>query len=67
MKNLRDTINWARLLAFVTRLVNQKSLLQNEYLAAESRILRAQLPADSSSPIRRGANSPRSETTWTWD
>src|SRR5882724_5370800 len=34
----------ARLLAYVTGLVNQKLLLQNEYLAAENRILRAQLP-----------------------
>jgi len=37
--------NWARLLAYVTGLVNQELLLQNEYLAAENRILRAQLPA----------------------
>src|SRR5437762_7873429 len=36
---------WARLLAFVTGLVNQRLLLQNEYLAAENRILRAHLPA----------------------
>jgi len=36
---------WARLLAYVTGLVNQQMLLQNEYLAAENRILRAQLPA----------------------
>jgi putative transposase len=33
-----------RLLAYVTGLVNQQLLLQNEYLAAENRILRAQLP-----------------------
>jgi hypothetical protein len=32
-------------LAFVTGLVNQELLLQTEYLAAENRILRAQLPA----------------------
>jgi hypothetical protein len=31
---------WARLLAYVTGLVNQKLLLQNEYLAADNRILR---------------------------
>ena len=36
---------WARLLTYVTGLVNQKLLLQNEYLAAENRILRAHLPA----------------------
>ena len=35
---------WARLLAYVTGLINQKLLLKNEYLAAENRILRAQLP-----------------------
>ena len=34
----------ARLLAYVTGLVNQELLLQNEYLAAENRILRAHLP-----------------------
>src|ERR1035441_942584 len=35
---------WARLLAYVTGLVNQKLLLQNEYLIAENWILRAYLP-----------------------
>ncbi|MFL6417284.1 MAG: hypothetical protein ACJ74Y_16630 [Bryobacteraceae bacterium] len=34
----------ARLLAFVTGMVNQQLLLQNEYLVAENRILRAHLP-----------------------
>jgi hypothetical protein len=38
-----DFIHWARLLAFVTGLVNQELLLQNEYLAAENRILRGHL------------------------
>jgi putative transposase len=33
-----------RLLAFVTGMVNQQILLQNEYLVAENRILRAHLP-----------------------
>jgi transposase len=36
---------WARLLAYITGLVNQELLLQNEYLAAENRILRAHLPS----------------------
>ena len=36
---------WARFLAYVTGLVNQQLLLQNEYLAAENRILRSYLPA----------------------
>ena len=35
----------ARLLAYVTGLVNQELLLQVEYLAAENRMLRAQAPA----------------------
>jgi len=35
----------ARILAYVTGLVNQQLLVQNEYLAAENRILRAHLPA----------------------
>src|SRR5215469_1402802 len=36
---------WIRLLAYVTGLVNQELLLQNEYLAAENRVLRTHLPA----------------------
>jgi hypothetical protein len=36
---------WIRLLAYVTGLVNHELLLQNEYLAAENRILRTHLPA----------------------
>src|ERR1700755_2550528 len=35
----------ARLLAYVTGMVNQQLLLQNEYLIAENRILRSHLPA----------------------
>jgi putative transposase len=42
---MRDRFHWARLLAFVTGLVNQELLLRNEYLAAENRILRAHLPS----------------------
>jgi len=34
---------WARLLAYVAGTVNQELLLQNEYLAAENRILKAQI------------------------
>jgi putative transposase len=41
MKNCQ----WARLLAYVTGMVNQELLLQVEYLAAENRILRAHAPA----------------------
>jgi putative transposase len=36
-------MNWARILAFVTGLVDQELLARIEYLAAENRILKAQL------------------------
>lgn len=35
---------WAQLLSYATGMVNQQLLLQNEYLTAENRILRAHLP-----------------------
>ena len=38
-----NTTRCARLLAYVTGLVNQELLLQNEYLVAENRILKARL------------------------
>jgi putative transposase len=38
--------SWARLLAYVTGLVNQRLILQCEYLVAENRILRSHLPAN---------------------
>jgi hypothetical protein len=44
----------ARLLTYVTGMVNQELLLQNEYLAAENRILRAHLPASTAAPVRPG-------------
>ena len=37
--------SWARLLAYITGMVNQRLILQCEYLAAENRILRSHLPA----------------------
>jgi hypothetical protein len=40
---MRDRFHWARLLAFVTGIVNQELLLGNEYLVAENRILRGRL------------------------
>ena len=36
-------MDWARVLAYVTGTVDQELLAQNEYLAAENRILKAQL------------------------
>ena len=40
---MRDS-KWVRLLAYVSGLVNQRLLLQNEYVIAENRILRSHLP-----------------------
>ena len=34
---------WARMLAYITGNVDQELLLRNEYLAAENRVLRAQI------------------------
>ncbi len=36
-------MDWARILAFVTGMVDQELLARIEYLAAENRILKAQL------------------------
>jgi putative transposase len=36
-------MHWVRILAYVTGTVDQELLLRNEYLAAENRILKAQL------------------------
>jgi hypothetical protein len=42
---MKNGNHWARLLAYVTLLINQELLLQNEYPSCENRILRAHLPA----------------------
>ena len=36
-------MDWARMLAYVTGTVDQEQLARNEYLAAENRIIKAQL------------------------
>ena len=36
-------MDWVRILAYVTGMVDQELLTRNEYLAAENRILKAQL------------------------
>jgi hypothetical protein len=36
-------MDWARILAYVTGMVDQELLARNEYLAAENRILKSQL------------------------
>ena len=39
----REFMDWTRTLAYITGSVDQELLLRNEYLAAENRIMRAQL------------------------
>jgi hypothetical protein len=65
-KKLGQTESWPfqmkenksiRLLAYVTGLVNQELLPQNEYLAAENRILRT--PSSSMALVRSGKIHPR--------
>jgi hypothetical protein len=36
-------MDWMQMLAYITGTVDQELLLRNEYLAAENRILRAQI------------------------
>jgi hypothetical protein len=36
-------MDWMRILAYITRIVDQELLLRKEYLAAENRILKAQI------------------------
>ena len=54
----------ARLLAYVTGMVNQQLLLQNEYLLAENRIFRAHLPSRLllTDPERCHSGRPRQTT-----
>jgi hypothetical protein len=51
---------WARILAYVTGLVNQELLLRNEYLAPENPYHARIYRRGRGSPIRRGRHSLRS-------
>ncbi len=42
-------MEWKTLLAYITGSVDQELLLRNEYLVAENRVLRSQIPR----PVRR--------------
>src|SRR4029450_8426259 len=42
-KSVRIRMDWPRLLAYITGTVDQELLLRNEYLAAENRLLKAQI------------------------
>jgi len=56
---MRDN-KWLRLLAYVTGLVNQELLLQNEYLTAETGSCDGTCRRDCVCPIPKGPRSPRS-------
>ncbi len=45
-------MDWARILAYVTGLVDQELLARSEYLAAENRILKAQLKGRTIGPTQ---------------
>ena len=46
-------MDWVRILAYITGTVDQELLLRNEYLAAENRLLKAQLKT----PLRVGCKN----------
>ena len=55
-------MDWARMLAYITGTVDQELLLRNEYLAAENRILKAQLNTPCGSLTRRGLHLLKSRS-----
>ena len=57
-------MDWARILAFVTGMVDQELLARNEYLAAEYRIVKAQLKGRLSSRMPSEPRSARSVIDW---
>ena len=50
-------MDWARILAYITGTVDQELLLRNEYLAAENRILKAQLKTNGTDLSRSGIST----------
>ena len=57
-------MDWARILAYVTGTVDQELLARNEYLAAENRILKAQLKGRLKLSTPSAPRSPRSVIAW---
>ena len=57
-------MDWARMLAYVTGTVDQELLARNEYLAAENRIIKAQLKGRLSCRTPSEARSARSAIVW---
>jgi hypothetical protein len=54
---------WARMLAYITGTVDQELLLRNEYLAAEDRILRAQIKGRLLLAASAGSDAPDKKPT----
>jgi len=52
-------MEWGRILAYITGTVDQELLLRNEYLAAENRILKAQLKGTAEALGRRTGEAGR--------
>jgi putative transposase len=50
-------MDWARILAYVTGTVDQELLARIEYLAAENRILKAQLKGAAEAVRRRASHA----------
>ena len=53
---------WARMLAYITGTVDEELLLRNEYLAAENRILRAQIKGELGGSVMFLAIPPQPPT-----
>ena len=51
-------MDWARILAYVTGTVDQEVLARNEYLAAENRIMKAQLKGRQKLPNAEAGITP---------
>ena len=56
-------MDWARILAFVTGVVDQELLARNEYLAAENRILKAKLKGRLQPLGRRASHARRDRSS----
>ena len=53
-----SVMDWARILAYVTGTVDQELLARNEYLAAENRIMKAQLKGRQKLPDAEAGITP---------
>ncbi len=56
-------MNWKRILAYITRLVDQELLVRDEYLATENRLPPNQIKDEFCSPMRSASALPDRHTT----